>query len=232
MVDGILYIFVRNYKPGRSDDFTNSRLGWSENFGKTFQWADWYFSNTFGCPDFIQFGPDYSGALDNYVYILSQDNDNAYKYSPDIVLARVLKEKLKDRNAWEFFSGRRQDNKPEWSKNSNRRKAIFTNPAGTQRVAMSYNPALKRFILTSSHRPEGDNRTHTDALGVYESEFPWGGWSTVYYDDDWSNDCRTYHHRFPVKWMSHDGKEMWLLFSGLDCGYYGFCLRKAKLIRY
>jgi len=32
--------------------------------------------------------------------------------------------------------------------------------------------------------------------------------------------------------MSHDGKEMLLLFSGLDCGYYGFCLRKAKLIRY
>ena len=29
-------------------------------------------------------------------------------------------------------------------------------------------------------------------------------------------DCRTYHHKFPTKWMSTDGKEMWLLYSGLD----------------
>jgi hypothetical protein len=231
MVDGLLYIFVRNYKPGNSEDFTNSRLGWSENLGITFQWADWHFSNTFGCPDFIQFGPDYTGAMDQYVYIVSQDNDNAYQYSPDIVLARVPKERVRYREAYEFYAGQTSDNTTSWLADIDKRVPIFSNPAGTQRVAMSYNPALKRFILTTSHRPEGDNRTHTDALGVYESEFPWGYWKTLYYDDDWSNNCRTYHHRFPTKWMSRDGKEMWLLFSGLDCGYYGFCLKKARLIK-
>jgi len=48
---------------------------------------------------------------------------------------------------------------------------------------------------------------------------PWGPWSTIYYDDHWSvqngKDCRTYHHRFPGKWISADGKTMWLLYSGL-----------------
>jgi hypothetical protein len=51
----------------------------------------------------------------------------------------------------------------------------------------------------------------------------------VYYDHDWSNGARTYHHKFPTKWMSADGRTMWLLFSGLDGGYYTFCLRKATL---
>jgi hypothetical protein len=39
----------------------------------------------------------------------------------------------------------------------------------------------------------------------------------------------SYHHKFPTKWMSNDGRTMWLLFSGLDGGYYSFCVRKASL---
>jgi hypothetical protein len=70
---------------------------------------------------------------------------------------------------------------------------------------------------------------HTAALGVFNAPEPWGPWTTVYYDDDWSQGARTYQHKFPTKWMSPDGKTMWLLFSGLDGGYYTFCLRKATL---
>jgi hypothetical protein len=77
------------------------------------------------------------------------------------------------------------------------------------------------------------NATHTAALGVFDAPEPWGPWTTVYYSDHWSvtdgRDCRTYHHKFPTKWMSPDGKSMWLLYSGLDCGLYGFCTKKARL---
>ncbi|MHC4073599.1 MAG: hypothetical protein ACYSUD_17450, partial [Planctomycetota bacterium] len=89
-----------------------------------------------------------------------------------------------------------------------------------------------RYILTSSHLT-GKRATHTAALGVFEAPQPWGPWSTVYYNDHWSvkdgKDCRTYHHRFPPKWMSPDGKTMWLLYSGLDCDLYSFCVKKAVL---
>ena len=230
MIEGVLYLFVRNYKPENSDDFTNSRLAWSEDFGKTWQWADWHFSNTFGCPDFIQFGPDYTNTMDEFVYIVSQDNDNAYQYSPRIVLARVAKNKVIDRHAYDFFSGCDQNNNPQWSSDINDRKEIFYNPQGTQRISISYNPGIKRYILVTSHQPENDSRTHTAALGIFESEFPWGDWRTVYYNDHWSDNCRTYHHKIPTKWISKDGKDMWLLFSGLDCGYYDFCLKKVTLI--
>jgi hypothetical protein len=229
MVDDVLYMFVRNYKPEKPDDFTNSRLAWSKNQGVNWRWADWHFSETFGCPEFVQFGRNYQGARDKYVYILSQANDSAYSYSPDIVMARVPKDKIPDRSSYRFFAGRDSGGTPIWSADIRKRKPIFTDPRGTQRVAMTYNAGLGRYILTSSHVPPNKKATHTPALGIFDAPEPWGPWTTVYYDHDWSKGSRTYHHKFPTKWMSPDGKTMWLLFSGLDGGYYTFCLKKASL---
>ena len=42
-VDDILYMFVRNFKPSDSGDFTNSRLACSANSGVSWTWADWHF---------------------------------------------------------------------------------------------------------------------------------------------------------------------------------------------
>jgi len=233
MVDGILYMFVRNYKLSSSDDFTNSRLAWSRDRGVHWAWADWHFADTFGCPEFIQFGKNYQGARDNYVYIVSQANDSAYDYSPDIVLARVPKHQVPHRSQYEFFAGLDGHGNPTWSPHIESCKPIFTDGNGVQRIGMTYNAALQRYILTASHRPQGDKRTHTAALGVFDAPQPWGPWTTVYYSDHWSvkdgKDCRTYHHKFPTKWISGDGKTMWLLYSGLDGNLYAFCVKKATL---
>jgi hypothetical protein len=232
IVDGVLYMFVRNYKPPGSDDFTNARLAVSKNLGVNWTWADWHFSDTFGCPAFVQFGEDSKGARDDYVYIASQANDSAYGYSPDIVMARVKKGSVMERTHYDFFIGLDESGKPLWSQDIIKRKPIFTDPKGTQRIAITYNVALRRYILATSHLA-GKNVTHTAALGIFEAPEPWGPWLTVYYDDHWSvkdgQDCRTYHHRFPAKWISADGKTMWLLYSGLDCGLYSFCLKKATI---
>ena len=228
MVGDTLYMFVRNYKAD-GKDFTNSRLAWSKDRGRTWNWADWHFADTFGCPEFIQFGKSYAGARDEYVYVASQANDSAYGYSPDIVLARVPKDSVGDRAKWEFFAGLRRSREPRWSVRIEDRRPIFTDPNGTQRIAITYNAGLKRYILTTSHLPPGKTATHTAALGIFDAQEPWGPWTTVYYDDDWSKGSRTYHHKFPTKWMSADGRTMWLLFSGLDGGYYTFCLRQARL---
>jgi len=232
MIDGILYMFVRNYKPPGSDDFTNSRLACSTNLGVNWTWADWHFSDTFGCPAFVQFGKDYERARDSYVYVASQANDSAYSYSPDVVMARVKKDSVMDRSRYIFFSGLDENGDPLWSRDISKRKPIFTDSKGTQRIAITHNAALGRYILTTSHL-SGKKATHTAALGVFEAPEPWGPWSTVYYDDHWSvedgKDCRTYHHRFPPKWMGADGTTMWLLYSGLDCGLYTFCVKKAIL---
>jgi len=232
IIDGVLYTFVRNYKPLGSDDFTNARLACSTNLGVNWTWADWHFCDTFGCPAFVQFGKDYEQARDGYLYIASQANDNAYKYSANIVMARVKKDSVMDRKRYFFFSGLDEHGSPVWSRDISKRKPIFTDSRGTQRIAITHNATLGRYILTTSHL-SGKEATHTAALGIFEAPEPWGPWSTVYYNDHWSvqngKDCRTYHHRFPPKWISADGKTMWLLYSGLDCGLYSFCVKKATL---
>ena len=233
MVDGVLYMFVRNYQAPGSEDFTNARLACSKDLGRTWNWAPWHFSDTFGCPAFVQFGKNYTGARDAYVYIASQANDSAYGYSPDIVMARVKKDSVMDRGRYTFIAGYDENGRPRWSPDISRRVPIFTDPKGTQRIALTHNAGIDRYILTTSHLTTNKQATHTAALGVFEAPEPWGPWSTVYYDDHWSTaqgkDCRTYHHRFPPKWTSTDGKTMYLLYSGLDCDLYSFCVKQATL---
>jgi len=229
MVDKVLYLFVRNYKV--DGDTKHSRMAWSKDHGKTWEWAAWYFSDTFGCPEFVQFGRNYEGARDNYVYIISQSGKDPYKRDPGIVMARVPRDKVSQRASYEFFAG--MDGKQlKWSSDIAARQLIFSDLNGAQRIAITYNAVLKRYFLTTSHN-DGGNQTHTPALGVFEAPEPWGPWSTAYYDDTWS-DKWTIHHKFPPKWMSPDGKTMWLVFSGTNGSpkgpYNCFCVRKATVV--
>jgi hypothetical protein len=238
MVDGVLYLFVRNYVPvdaadavGPSDAaWKHSRMATSTDRGRTWVWADWYFAEGFGCPEFVQFGPDYAGSRDDYVYICSQDGNSAYDLDPDIALARVHRRSIADRTAWEFFAGLDSEGVANWTAEIESRASIFHDPAGTQRVAITYNAAIGRYFLVSAHGvPSGI--PHTPALGVFDAPEPWGPWTVCYYHDEWAS-AWMIHHKFPTKWMSLDGSEMWLLFSGEHRdGGIDYCMlcRKAVL---
>src|SRR5262249_34939212 len=69
-VDGILYLWTRNAN--------NSQLAWSKDHAKTWTWADWKFTESFGCPTFLNFGQNYAGARDEFVYVYSPDSNSAY----------------------------------------------------------------------------------------------------------------------------------------------------------
>ena len=237
MVDGLLHLFVRNYVVG--DDWRHSRLARSEDHGRTWAWADWHFSEAFGCPEFVQFGPDYACARDTYVYIVSQDGNSAYDLDPDIAMARMRKDQIGNREAYEFYAGSGADGgatpirtgtTPMWTGDITHRRPIFSDPKGTQRIAITYNRPLRRYFLVTAHAvPSGI--PHTPALGVFDAPEPWGPWTTVYYRDDWAHDWMI-HHKFPTKWMSDDGKTMWLVFSGeWKEGGTDYCLltRRARL---
>jgi hypothetical protein len=80
MVAGTLYMLVRNTG--------NAQLAWSEDHGRTWQWG-FHFTRSFGSPAFLNFGRNYAGARDKYVYLYSQDGDSAYESSDGLVLARA-----------------------------------------------------------------------------------------------------------------------------------------------
>jgi CubicO group peptidase (beta-lactamase class C family) len=202
MVDGVLYMLARNAR--------NSQLAWSTDHAKTWTWADWKFTTSFGHPSFLNFGKNYAGARDGYVYVYSHDNDSAYEPSPRMVLARVPKNRIRDRSAYEFFRS-----PGVWTANIGERGAVFDNPEHLcYRTHVTYNAGLKRYLMTQII-PGATNSRFQGGFGVYDAPEPWGPWTTVYFTRMWDAAPGESQH-FPPKWMSADGKVMHLITSGDD----------------
>lgn len=216
---GELFCFVRNYVAAGS--YRHSRLAWSGDLGRTWTWARWHFTRSFGCPDFVQGDGDPA-----YVYLVSQDNDDAYRHSPHVVLARIPRGRIADRSAYEYFAG--TSSYPAWTADIAKRRPIFHDQNGTLRVSMSYNAPLRMYFLVSSHR-YGTGALRNGSLGVFASRAPWGPWRTVYYSNYWSPGI-SYEQKFPPHYMSADGGQMWCLFSGHGGTPYKFTLRRAVLL--
>lgn len=214
MVDGMLYMLVRNTD--------NAQLAWSKDHGKTWDWADWKFTTSFGCPTFLNFGKNYAGARDEYVYIYSHDGASAYEAADRMVLARVPKGRLKDREAYEFLESIAANGEPTWTKDIAKRGAVFKYAKKCYRSGITYNAALKRYLWCQI-LPGKDPR-FAGGFGVYDAPKPWGPWTTVYYTDSWDvGPGET--ASFPTKWMSDDGKSLHLVFSGDDL----FSVRRVTL---
>ena len=214
MVDGALYLWARNAG--------NARLAWSNDHGRTWEWSDWRFTTSFGCPTFLNFGRNYAGARDDYVYVYSHDNGDAYAAADRMVLARVPRGRIKDRDAYQFFAGRDAGNRPSWTVDIARRAAVFTHEGRCYRSGISYDAGLKRYLWCQV-LPGGDPRFR-GGFGIYDAPEPWGPWTTAYFTDAWDMGPGE-TSVFPTKWMSDDGKTLHLVFSGDD----SFSVRRAVL---
>ena len=213
--DGVLYLLARNTG--------NAQLGWSTDHGATCTWADWIFTESFGCPTFLNFGKDYAGARDAFVYIYSQDHDSAYERADRFVLARVPKDKLRERAAYEFFL--KLDAQPQWTRDVRERGAIFTNPGACYRSSISYSAGFKRYLWCQIG-PGADTR-FIGGFAIYDAPEPWGPWTTAFRTDQWDTGPGE-SASLPTKWMSADGRTVHLVFSGDD----HFSVRKGTLIRF
>jgi CubicO group peptidase (beta-lactamase class C family) len=210
-VDGVLYMLVRNA--------ANSQLGWSSDHGTTWTWADWKFTESFGCPGFVNFGKNYADARDGFIYLYSHDSSSAYERADRFVMARVPKDRLREREAYEFLV---QASKNEWSHDIAKRGALFENPGACYRSSISYNPALKRYLWCQTGR--GEDTRYRGGFSIYDAPEPWGPWALAYHTDEWDvGPGETMH--LPAKWMSEDGRSIHLVFSGDDC----FSVRRGTL---
>ncbi len=215
IVEGVLYMLVRNAG--------NSQLAWSKDQGKTWTWCDWKFTTSFGCPTFLNFGKNYAGARDQYVYVFSPDSDTAYEPADRMVLARVPRDNIIHRQSYEFFKELDASGNPVWTEDIGERGAVFTHPGRCYRSGISYNAPLRRYLWCQTI-PGGDTR-FKGGMGIYDAPDPWGPWSTVFFTESWDVGPGE-SSSFPTKWMSGDGKTLHLLFSGEDC----FSVRKATLM--
>lgn len=211
----VLYAWVRNTG--------NSQLAWSEDLGKTWQWG-FRFRTSFGSPAFLNFGRGYEGARDEFVYVYSQDGPSAYESDDGVALARAPADKIRERDAYEFFAGRNDAGAPAWTKDIEDRKPVLSYPGNCQRVDAVYNSGLKRYLLAVSYGHEG-------GWGIFDAPEPWGPWTTAFHTRYWGLG-KTHGYRLPSKWISPDGRTMYLVFSGREHNgilWDSFCVRRMEL---
>ncbi|MCD6051301.1 MAG: putative penicillin binding protein [Verrucomicrobia bacterium] len=224
-VEGVLYLWF-----GHADKKGGeARLAWSKDNAKTWTFADWKFPE-FGLIGFVNYGKDYQRARDEFVYAYSHDGPKADTPADRFILMRVPKGKLTEKSAWEFYEKLGTDGKPLWTRDMAKRGGIFQHRDGCLRSAMTYNAGLKRYLWwqqipqpVGATNDRGDTR-FTGGFGIYEAPEPWGPWTTAYFTNAWDFGPGE-HADFPSKWMSGDGKTMYLVFSGADA----FCVRKATV---
>ncbi|HWP91063.1 MAG TPA: DUF4185 domain-containing protein [Thermodesulfobacteriota bacterium] len=221
-IGGSLYMW-RNGDGSGSDAFKFSRLYKSTNRGATWTYTGVEFNQGtqadlgFFAPCFLQFGQDYKGARDNFVYIYAPNIKQLQwdvQFPGEITLMRVPIAAIENQGEYEFFSGLDDNGNPTWTSNINNRKPVFQDPNGVMRTSVSYNQPLDKYFLVTEHvsRAKGN-------IGIFEADEPWGPWRTVLYEMAFGApniEPNTFYWNFSNKWLSADGRNFVLVFTGKE----------------
>jgi len=237
-IDGVLYLYAVRRKAGAYGEWSLSRLHISEDHAKTwidhgvlFEESKGRFGNVFT----IQYGRDYTGMPSfqgDYVYLYGMENKDPV-VNKELLLARCDKHRLKERDAYEFFSGTPE--KPSWSRDLSKVKSIFHADDGVSWWAScTYNSVLGRYILLTTHPPFGGRHKDHKGFGIFESRRPWGPWKTVVYTRNVGSIIQGMtegiSYSIPSKWIFDEGKIMWMVFSGRPSNpFYSFNMIKLSL---
>ncbi|HEU5081060.1 MAG TPA: DUF4185 domain-containing protein [Opitutaceae bacterium] len=170
----------------------------------------------FFAPAFCQFGRGYDGARDEFIYVYAPDTIDPSHWRVRIPgrinLMRVPRKRIEERAAYEFYAGVGDDGAPRWTREIGARKPVWRDDRnGTHRIAVSYNPGLKRYLLTTIAIDR------TGWMSVYDAPEPWGPWThvqTEYNPERWGR--LTIIFSFVNKWLSLDGRDFVIVHTRND----------------
>jgi len=175
---------------------------------------------------FVGFGPGYTGVpepLAGYVYAIS--NDESWEGGSHVFLARVPRDQVLNRSAWEFFGGRSRINEPAWIPEEAYARPIHTDHGHVGHPTMTYVPGLDRYLLAfgsdavpKTYATDMDTAFATwhrrRELQILEAPTPWGPWALFHYDPAWEGDHVAYLPQLPPCWIDARGTEGVMMFSG------------------
>ena len=193
----------------------NHALAWSTDKAATWTRAPWVWpkgEGNFKPQTFLQFGRDYGGARDDYVYVYGR-NEAGWGKGTHGYLARVHRDRVQDRGAYVFFTGVDVLGQAQWNEDVRKRRPHFTDPSGVESITVVHNRALNRYILTCHRGNQG-------TLGIFDGPEPWGPWTTVAYYDNWlrlkgkGKGRDMLFVNIPAKWISPNGRTLWAVYSG------------------
>lgn len=255
-IDGVLYLGI--YSQSNPSRLSASRVSFNADHSSIIKSADhgktWSGSakdhlakpmfpkKEFPTPFFVQYGKDYAGAMDEYVYLCS--NDGGWNNWNRMMLARVLRTKFGglDRRDWEFFVASDGQNNPRWTTDVSKAGSIFEHKLHTSMTGIQYVPAIQRFVMgqwsyvamqgqgaaacedSALPRPWPEDAAHgredQTMLCLYEAPRPWGPWKLIHAETPWGPSY--YNPSFPAKWFEDGGKRLWIVQSGNYRGGGGY----------
>lgn len=235
-VGGRLYSWIVPDEPdtgGPRDHYRYIELARSTDRAAHWTKADWRWTreDNLIVPTFLVYGKDNAGSRDDYIYsyfirpqntAVTQAKFGLSIHKPGaLFLARVHRSKIfAGRDAYEWFTGT-SGGKPAWG-SLERKQPVFENPEGTGWcVSASYNPGLRRYLLATEH-----SVSHAGRMALFDAPEPWGPWTTVKYwtaderfgatrpgsELDWQDNV--FFFSFAPKWLSADGRDFTLIFTG------------------
>jgi len=204
-----------------------------------------------GAPHFADLGKNMEHSPDGKAYLVgmgAEAGDPKPRYAnlswitaDQVYLARVTPsiENINDVSKYEFFGGPDTNGKPVWTKNFKAIRPLlnWNNNMGCSTV--TYNAPLKKYLMcvTDGWPTAGKMNSY-----VLEADAITGPWRMVVYMKEFGQ--QGYFLNFPSKFISKDGKTLWLCYSanfanrwnGVELnvdpegGRYGLCLHEVHLL--
>jgi hypothetical protein len=217
-------------------------------FGESGMWG---YPVKIGSPHFVDFGKNMEHSPDGKAYLLGHgavDPDPKPRFAnlswitgDQIYLIRVVpsSKNINDKSKYEFFAGHNDKGKPLWSNDFNEIKPLLEWNNNMGCVTATYNAPLKKYLMCVTDGGMTAGKMHSYIL---ESNRITGPWKLVSYMKDFGE--QGYFLNFPSKFISKDGRTLWLCYSAnFSSGWnnvrfkrnppgsrYGLVLQQMKLL--
>lgn len=204
-----------------------------------------------GAPHFVDFGKNMEHSPDGKAYLLgmgAEENDPKPRYAnlswisaDQVYLARVVPspETINNLKAYEFFAGHDAGGAPLWTNDFAKIKPLLDWNNNMGCATATYVPGLKKYLMCVT---DGWPTCAKMNSYILEADRITGPWRLVVYMKDFGE--QAYFLNFPSKFISPDGKTLWLCYSanfaanwnGMKLkidppgGRYGLCLHEVRLL--
>jgi hypothetical protein len=173
-----------------------------------------------GLPHFVDFGKNMEYSPDGKAYLVSQgasepdpkprDANLSWITGDQIYLARVKPsiKTINRRSEYEYFAGHDAQGHELWTREFSKIQPLidWNNNAGN--VAMTYDAPLKKYLMAVT---DGGNTIGKFNTYILESSKIIGPWRLVVYMRNFGE--QGYFVNFPSKFISKDGRTLWLSYS-------------------
>jgi hypothetical protein len=168
-----------------------------------------------GVPHFVDFGKNMRHSPDGKAYLVGHgavrpDANLAWIQGDQAYLIRVTPspETMNKASAYEFLVGYNASGEPIWARDFSQIEPIIEWNGRVGHVTMTYNAPLKKYLLCVT-----DGGTTISAFNTFilESDRVTGPWRLVVFMDKFGQ--QGYFVNMPSKFISADGKTLWLCYS-------------------